>query len=114
MESMEWKEVKGTQLMRTWQVEGKNVWPQIALLRVSNAQYIKFSQDPIGFMRFVNAYGVFSKPVIIAGPWVTLSSVEPKVASPDWLLIMVHGKTSRMIVAALPQLEKKKVRFRRR
>jgi hypothetical protein len=108
MERTEWKKVSGTEVMRIWQAEGKHVWPQIAVLRVSNAQYLNFSQDAKGFMKFVNANRVFSKPVIIAGPWVSLSSVDPKDASSDWVIVAVHGKTSRMIVAALPQLEKKK------
>jgi hypothetical protein len=112
MEAMEWKKVNGTQVMKVWEVEGKDVWPQISVLRVSNAKYLKFSKNPKGFMKFVNVHKVFSKPVIIAGPWVTLSSADPKNASPDWVLIMVHGKTSRMIVAALPQLEKKRASSR--
>jgi hypothetical protein len=31
--------------------------------------------------------------------------VDQKDASPDWVLTMVHGKRSTMIVAALPQLK---------
>jgi len=107
---MKWEKLDadGTQVMRVWEEEGANVWPQIAVLRVSNAKYLKFSQDPNGFMKFVNTNRVFSKRVIIAGPWASLSSVDPKDASSYWVIVAVHGKTSRMIVAALPQLEKKK------
>jgi hypothetical protein len=102
---MQWEKVNGTQVMRIWQVEGKDIWPQISVLRVSNATYLKFSQDPKGFMKFVNEQKVFSKDVIVAGPWVSLSSVDQKDASPDWVLTMVHGKRSTIIVAALPQLK---------
>ena len=92
-------------MMKLWQVEGKEVWPQVSVLRVSNAQYLKFSQDPKGFMDFVNVHKLFSKPVIVAGPWVSLSSVDQKDDSSDWVLTLLHGKRSTMIVAALPQLK---------
>lgn len=105
MEAMEWKKVNGTQVMKVWEVEGKDVWPQISVLRVSNATYLKFSKNPKGFMKFVNVHKVFSKNVIVAGPWVSLSSVDQKNTSPDWVLIAVHKIKSTMIVAALPQLK---------
>ena len=103
---MKWEKMDadGTQVMKVWKEEAANVWPQVAVLRVTNATYLKFSQDPRAFMKFVNAQNVFSKPVIEAGPWVSLSSVEPKDAMPEWLLTTVHGKRSTMIVAALPLL----------
>lgn len=96
--------VDGIQVMRLWELESKELWPQIAVLRVSNASYLKFSQDPQGFMKFVNEHKIFSKDVIIAGPWVSLSSVEAKAGPSDWVLTLIHGKKSTMIVAALPQL----------
>jgi hypothetical protein len=42
--------------------------------------------------------------VIEAGPWVTLSSAGEKNDPPNWDLMLSHGRTSTMIVAALPQL----------
>jgi hypothetical protein len=107
---MKWENVDadGTQMMKVWEEEGANVWPQISVLRVTNGAYLKFSRDPNAFMGFVNAHNVFSKPVIVAGPWVSLSSVDPKDASPDWVLTMVHGRESTMIVAALPLLKQEK------
>jgi len=104
---MKWEKMDadGTQVMRVWKEEGANVWPQIAVLRITNATYLKFFRDPSAFMEFVNAQNVFSKPVIETGPWVSLSSVDPKDATPDWVLTSVHGKRSTMIVAALPLLK---------
>jgi hypothetical protein len=104
---LEWEKLRdGVQVLRIWQLEGTSVYPQVSVLRVSNAEYLKFFQDPKGFMKFVNANKVFSKDVIVAGPWVTLSSYNPKSPKedPDWVLTLVHGKLSYMIVSALPQL----------
>jgi len=104
---MKWEKLDadGTQVMRVWEEEGANVWPQIAVLRLTNATYLRFSRDPNAFMGFVNAHNVFSKPIIVAGPWVSLSSIDPKNDSPDWVLTAVHKIKSTMIVAALPQLK---------
>ena len=57
-------------------------------------------------MKFVNANTIFPKPVEVAGPWVTLSSYNPKSPKDDadWVLTLVHGKLSYMVVSALPQL----------
>jgi hypothetical protein len=103
--SINWENVDGRQVLRVWQLEGPNIYPQISVLRVSNDAYLKFSQDPKGFMNFVNAHKVFSKDVIVAGPWVSLASVDQKTNPPDWVLTIVHGKKSTMIVSALPQLK---------
>jgi hypothetical protein len=103
--SLQWKNVGGKQVLRLWQLEGTDEFPQISVLRLSNANYLKFSQNPKGFMKFVNEHRVFSKDVIIAGPWVSLSSVDQKDGPSDWVLMLVHGKMSTMIVAALPQLK---------
>jgi hypothetical protein len=102
---LRWEAAEGTQVLRLWQLEGPNTWPQISVLRVSNSTYLKFSQNPKGFMEFVNAHKVFSKDVILAGPWVSLSSVDQKNDPTDWVLTIEHGKMSTMIVSALPQLK---------
>ena len=99
---LQWENVGDTQVLRLWQSEE---YPQTSILRVSNAAYRKFFQDPKGFMAFVNEHNIFSKDVIVAGPWVSLSSVDQKDNPPDWVLTLVHGKRSTMIVAALPELE---------
>jgi|ERR1700730_8866094 hypothetical protein len=98
----QWENEGGELVLRLWQADQ---YPQIALLKVSNASFLKFFQDPNGFMDFVNQYQVFSKAVIVAGPWVSLSSVDPKDQQPDWVLTLIHGKMSTMIVSALPQLK---------
>jgi hypothetical protein len=91
-------------MLRVWQLEGEKLYPQVAVLRVSNAEYLKFFQDPQGFLKFVNANKVFSKDVIVAGPWVSLASYVPKDETSGWLLTLYHGKLSTMLVSALPQL----------
>jgi hypothetical protein len=102
--SIQWETVDGSQVLRLWQLEGSTSWPQATIMRVSNATYQKYFQDPKKFMKFVNVHKFFSKDVITAGPWVTLSSVQPDVDSPNWILTLVHGKSSTLIVSALPQL----------
>ncbi len=105
---LEWKKLPdGVQLLRVWQLEGEKVYPQVSVLRVSNATYLEFFQDPQGFLKFVNANKAFSKDVIVAGPWVTLSSYVPKDETSGWLLTLYHGKLSTMLVSALPQLVQK-------
>jgi hypothetical protein len=102
---LEWEKLPdGVQMLRVWQLEGEKLYPQVAVLRVSNAEYLKFFQDPQGFLKFVNANKVFSKDVIVAGPWVSLSSYVPKDETSGWLLTLYHGKLSTMLVSALPQL----------
>jgi len=113
---MEWQHVDedGTQAMKVWEVEGKDVWPQIVILRVTNATYLKFFQDPRGFMKFVNAKNLFSQPVIIAGPWVALASADQKLDPIKWVLTMVHKKESTMYVAALPLLQQEAASSKKR
>ncbi|MGB2899459.1 MAG: hypothetical protein WBB89_09350 [Candidatus Acidiferrum sp.] len=104
---LEWEKLRdGVQMLRVWQLEDPKAYPQISVLRVSNAEYLKFFQDPQGFVKFVNANKVFPKDVKVAGPWVTLSSYNPNNPNddPDWVLTLVHGKLSYMVVSALPQL----------
>jgi hypothetical protein len=103
--SPQWESVDDTQVWRLWKADRAIVYPQICVIKLSSARYLKFSQDPKAFMRFVNSNKVFSKDVILAGPWVSLSSVEQKDDPPDWVLTLVHGKMSTMIVSALPQLK---------
>ncbi len=106
--SIQWETVDGSRVLRLWQVEGPQSWPQITVMRVSNATYQKYFHDPKKFVKFVNVNKFFSKDVITAGPWVTLSSVEQDEDSPDWLLTLLHGKMSTMIVSALPELKMEK------
>jgi len=102
--NLKWQKIDDIQILKLWQLEGRDVWPQISILRVSNATYLKYFQNPKGLMDFVNQNKIFSKPVIEAGPWVTLSSAGEKNDPPNWDLMLSHGRTSTMIVAALPQL----------
>lgn len=102
--SLEWETIENMEVLRIWQLKGREVFPQLAVLRVTNADYIKFLQDPQAFKQFVNRHRVFSKQIIVAGPWTSLSSVDG--ADPDtWTLTLVHGKMSTMLVSAVPDLK---------
>jgi hypothetical protein len=102
--SLKWETIDEFKVLKVWQLEGKDVWPQISILRVSNATYLKYLQNPKGLVEFVNQHKIFSKRVIDTGPWVSLSSAGEKDDPPNWDLTLSHGKLSRMIVSALPQL----------
>jgi hypothetical protein len=105
--SLKWEKAEGVEVLKIWELEGKDVFPQVSVLRVSNADYIKFLQDPQGFMNFVNDHRLFSKKIIVAGPWTSLSSVDK--AGPDgWTLTLLHGKVSTMLVSALPNFKSEK------
>jgi len=100
--ALHWTEVDKIPVLRLWQ--DPDQYPQTAVMTVSHSEYLEFSKDPIGFMKYVNSNHVFGKPVIFAGPWVSLSSVGQEKEQSGWLLTLVHGKKSTMIVSALPQL----------
>lgn len=105
MPTPKWEKLRdGMEVLRVWELDGPSAYPQVSVLRVSNAAYSEFSRDPKGFMKFVNLHQIFPKPVIVSGPWVTLSAIDQKADQPGWVLTIVHGKLSTMIVSALPQL----------
>lgn len=105
MPALNWDKLKeGVEVLRVWELEGKDAYPQLAVVRVSNVDYYEFSKDPKEFMSFVNAKKIFSKDVIFSGPWVTLSAIDQKADQLGWVLTLLHGKLSWMIVSALPRL----------
>jgi hypothetical protein len=100
-----WKILKeGMEVLKVWELEGPDAYPQVSVLRVSNAVYFEFSRDPKEFMKFINLHEIFPKAVIVSGPWVSLSAIDQKADQPGWILTLVHGKLSTVIVSALPQL----------
>jgi hypothetical protein len=105
MPALKWEKLRdGMELLKVWELEGPSAYPQVSVLRVSNAAYQEFSRDPKEFMKFVNQHQIFPKAVIVSGPWVTLSAIDQKADHPGWILTLLHGKRSTMIVSALPQL----------
>jgi hypothetical protein len=105
-ESLRWQKLEDTQVLKLWELVGEDVYPQAAILQVSHQDYIRLLQDPKGLVTFVNQHDIFPKNVTVAGPWVSLSSVDEKKPNPDrWVLTLLHGKASKMIVSALPELQ---------
>lgn len=102
--SPRWEKLKEARVLRVWQFEDKDKFPQVTILRVTNETYIKFLQDPKSLMNFVNEHKMFAKDVIEAGPWVSLSSVGKEQPPKCWVLTLLHGKLSTMLVSALPQI----------
>lgn len=97
-----WTEADGIPVLKFW--ENPKEFPQTIVMKVSHSQYLKFSKDPEGFMKFVNDNHLFGKPVVFAGPWMSISSVGQRDEPSGWFLLAGHGKQSTMIVAALPEL----------
>jgi hypothetical protein len=100
--SLNWETVKGIRVLRAWQIEGRNTYPQISLLWVSTSDFQKFLHDPGELHKFVNEQKVFSKDVLTVGPWVTLSAVDETDDKAGYFLTLVHTSHSRMTVSALP------------
>ncbi|MBV8051436.1 MAG: hypothetical protein JOZ80_09620 [Acidobacteriaceae bacterium] len=107
MKPVEWQVVDGIPVLKVWELNPHDEFPEISILKLTNEEYQKFAKHPKGFVEFVNKHKIFSKPVIVAGPWVTLSSVEEEPETHGWILTGVHGKLSTLIISALPQLHKK-------
>jgi hypothetical protein len=101
--TLQWTEVDEIPILKLWQDPSQ--YPQTVVMTVSHAEYLKFSKDPNGFMKFVNEHDVFSKPVIFAGPWVSLSSLEQEGGPSEWVLTLGHGHRSTLTVAALQKLK---------
>ena len=101
--TLQWTAVDEIPVLKLWKDPGQ--YPETAVMTVSHSEYLKFSKDPKGFMKFVNDHHVFSKDVIFPGPWVSLSSLDKKGEPCEWVLTMVHGHKSTMTVAALQKLK---------
>jgi hypothetical protein len=105
MQPLEWRKLtESVDVLKIWELK-RGQYPEIATMNVSHDQYLKFSRDPKGFMKFVNVHNIFSKPVVYAASWVTLSAIDQKADQAGWILTLVHGKESWLIVSALPALE---------
>lgn len=103
--TIEWEKLEeGTTLLKLWQLEGAKAYPQVSVFRVSNETYLKFFQDPEGFLKFVNENNTFPVPARRIASWVSLSSFVPKEEVDGWVLTCVHGRTSLFACSALPQL----------
>lgn len=101
--TLQWTEVDKIPVLKLWQ--DPDQYPQTVVMTVSHSDYLKFSKDHEGFMKFVNDHHLFSKPVIFAGPWVSLSSLDVKREPCEWMLLAGHGHKSTMTVAALQKLK---------
>ena len=102
--SPKWQKLEDVRALRVWQFEDEDKFPQVTILRVTNATYLKLLQAPQSLMEFVNKNKMFAKDVIKVGPWVSLSSVGKEQPPKCWVLTLLHGKQSTMLVSALPQI----------
>jgi hypothetical protein len=96
-ESTEWKQLRpGISVQRLW---GKDEWPQVAVLKVSNDMYQKFTRNPADF---INTNKIF--PVSVQDPTgANVSAKAPQESGGVWLVVLVHGKTSTCYSAAVPE-----------
>jgi hypothetical protein len=102
--SLGWEPFDEIQVLKVWLLDGADLYPHIALLRVSTDDYQAFAQDPNTLVTFVNDHKIFPDTVNGTGPWVALSSLGNAVPSPGYVLKLMHQKTSMMIVVAVPNV----------
>jgi hypothetical protein len=107
MQRLKWEKADGTEVLKVWKLEGKELFPQVSLMRVSDADYAKFKEKPESLKQFVNAHQIFSKPIITLGAWISPSGADA-TGEYGWTLTLLHGKVSTMLVSALPNFKKER------
>src|SRR5439155_24011013 len=65
--SLRWEKLENAQLLKRWQLAVKDVYPQVAIVRVSNQYYIKILQAPQDKVTFVSQHDVVAKKAVVAG-----------------------------------------------
>jgi hypothetical protein len=95
--SKNWKQLgPGISVQRLW---GKDEWPQVAVLKVSNDMYQNFTRNAADF---INTNKIF--PVSVQDPTgANVSAKAPQESGGVWLVILVHGRTSTCYSAAVPE-----------
>ncbi len=101
-QSLKWVTVENIKVLRVWQIDGKDTYPQIALAQVTNQDFQNFVQDPNKLVTFVNKHKVFPVDVRTASPWASLMSANANGDPNTWLLTFSHGKLSSMAIASQP------------
>ena len=94
----------GTQVLRVWQLEDRDKYPHIALLRVSSATYQGYAQNPRSLVEFANANQIFPDTLKGSGPWVALASFGHASTVPGYILTLVHQKACLIGVTAHPDI----------
>lgn len=101
-QSLTWETYENIKVLRVWQIEGKDAYPQIALAQVSDQDFQKFVQDPAALVQFVNRHKVFEDDVRTASPWASLMSTNDAEDPSQWLLTFSHSRASSMAIASQP------------
>jgi len=99
---LQWQIVGAVKVLRIWQLDPPDTYPQVAVLLVTNDDYQKFVQNPDGLRQFANINKVFSKDIKKVGPWETLSNLN-YADPPGFVFTLVHQKTSMMVVAGVQE-----------
>jgi hypothetical protein len=101
-QSPTWETFENIKILRVWQIDGKDVYPQIALAQVSDKDFQKFVQNPAELVTFVNKHKVFEEEVKTASPWASLMSTNDAGDPSEWLLTFSHSRASSMAIASQP------------
>lgn len=102
-QSMTWETYENIKVLRVWQIEGKDAYPQIALAQVSDQDFQKFVQHPAELVEFVNNHKVFDDPVRKTNPfWASLMSTNDALSPSQWLITFSHSRASYMAIASQP------------
>jgi len=101
--ALRWEMADGIKVLRIWQLDPPDTYPQIAVLRVPNDDYQKFVQNPDALRQFANKTKVFPKDVNKVGPWETLSNLNYS-DPPGFVITLLHQKTSMIVVSGIQEL----------
>lgn len=88
-----WQPVGGVEILRVWEIKGRNHYPHIALLRVSARASRTFVQKPAQLLAFLNKNKVFPVKTRKIEEFVLVSSGGTNNGGGP-LYILQHQKTS--------------------
>jgi len=100
--ALQWETVGAIKVLRIWQLDSPDTYPQIAILRVTNDDYQKFVQNPDALRQFANKTKVFPKDVNKVGPWESLSNLN-YADPPGFVITLLHQRTSMIVVAGVQE-----------
>lgn len=80
-------------------VSGKDEWPEIGVLKLTNDAYASFSQSPA---KFINNHSLFSRPVIDPSPASVSLNAPQDPAAAFYYAVISHGHMSTTYTAAVP------------
>jgi hypothetical protein len=93
-------------VLRVWQLNPTGYkYPETAILRARTTGAKQQVEDDTVLLPFLNANGVFSKPVNAILPRVSVPPGPTPCNPPHWNFVVIHGKASNTLVIEVPCFE---------